>query len=241
MRAETAHALAEHYRAIADLLEAEYGEASVPVATTVLLVTADQLREIFSRPGADDLDDIADHLQDAMMAYGITTTRRVAAFLAQIGHESAGLRRTVENLNYTTAARIRVVWPARFPSIASAEPFVRNPSGLANHVYADRMGNSAPETGDGWKYRGRGYIQLTGRDNYRQASQALGVDFEAKPDLVAMPKYAAATSAWFWGSRDLNDLADAGDMRTITRRINGGLNGLDDRLALYHRAIGVLS
>jgi len=169
---------------------------------------------------------------------GILGPLRMGAFIGQVSHESADLARTQESLTYTSAARIRAVWPSRFAADADAEPFVRNPQALANHVYGGRMGNRAPD--DGWRYRGRGLIQLTGRDNYARASEALGADFIDAPELVALPQWAALTAAWFWARNGLNALADRHDHTAITRRINGGLHGLADRIARTQRAIAAL-
>ncbi|MGP5481154.1 glycoside hydrolase family 19 protein, partial [Pseudomonas helleri] len=113
------------------------------------------------------------------------------------------------------------------------------PEQIANNVYAGRMGNSAP--GDGWKYRGRGLIQLTGKTNYRRCGEALGLDLLTQPELLEKPQHACMAAAWFWGSNGLNSLADKGDIETITQRINGGLTGLADRQAIYARALKVLA
>lgn len=170
--------------------------------------------------------------------YGILGPLRTGAFLGQIAHESTGLQKTEESLNYTTPARIRAVWPSRFATDADAAPFVRDPQALANHVYGGRMGNQASD--DGWRYRGRGLIQLTGRDNYARAADALGADFIATPELVATPQWAALTAAWFWSRNGLNALADREDHVAITRRINGGLHGLEDRIDRTRRATHAL-
>ncbi len=154
---------------------------------------------------------------------------RLTEFLGEMAHESQGFTRLAESLIYTSAARIRAVWPTRFPTEASARPFVRAPERLANHVYGRRLGNVHP--GDGWRFRGRGIIQLTGRANYAEAGRALGLPLEDEPDLVAEPEVAVRVAAWFWTRHKLNPLADWGMSEAITRRINGGLAGLDDRLA----------
>lgn len=156
-------------------------------------------------------------------------------FLGQILHESAGLTVMVENLNYT-AERLMEVWPQRFPTLASALPFARNPEALANWVYGGRMGNTAP--GDGWRYRGRSPIQITGRDNYRRVGELMGQDLEELPELLEQPRFAIeATIAW-WEDR----IPDAmlGDPERVTRRVNGGLVGLVHReqlTALAGRAL----
>jgi putative chitinase len=134
-------------------------------------------------------------------------------------------------------------WPKRFPTLAIALQYERNPEKLANYVYANRMGNGTPESRDGFRFRGRGLIQMTGRGNYAAVGDALKVDFASKPDLMLQPSHAAMSAAWFWQTRGLNELADdksddddAEDFRQITRVINGGLNGLAERLGFWAAA-----
>jgi putative chitinase len=178
-------------------------------------------------------------LQFTCEKFDINTSERIAGFLAQIGHESGGLRFTSENLNYRAEALTRV-WPSRFPP-GVAESYAMQPEKIANRAYADRMGNGDEASGDGWKYRGRGLIQLTGADNY--AAFSLDADNEAlvNPDLVAEPELAALSAGWFWNKNGLNALADAKDIVGMSRRINGGTNGLDDRQMRYSRLISVLA
>jgi putative chitinase len=178
-------------------------------------------------------------LQFVCDKYEINTPERVAGFLAQTGHESGGFRFTSEDLHYRAEALTRV-WPSRFPP-GIAESYAMQPEKIANRAYADRMGNGNEASGDGWKYRGRGLIQLTGADNY--ASFSLDADNEAlsDPDSVAEPELAALSAGWFWSKNGLNALADAKDIVGMTRRINGGTNGLDDRQMRYSRLISVLA
>lgn len=157
----------------------------------------------------------------AAARFQIDRPARMAAFLAQCHVESAGFFRLSENLNYTTANRLMQVWPSRFRTVAVAQAYVRNPEKLANRVYAGRLGNDVEESGDGWRYRGRGIIQLTGKANYSAAAQALQRPYLSTPDLVAEPLDACLTAAWFWFSRDCNRLADAGNIDAITRKVNG--------------------
>lgn len=181
-------------------------------------------------------------LSAAMAAYAIAGPRRQAAFIAQLAHESAGFTRLEENLNYS-ASRLMQVWPTRFPTADKALLYAHNPEKLANHVYANRMGNGDEASGDGWRFRGRGPIQLTGRTNYAEASADLfgSVGMPDRlveiPDSVLDPWVGAAVAARFWYVRKLNDLADIEDWEQITRRINGGLHGLEDRLARTETAI----
>ncbi|WP_448120096.1 glycoside hydrolase family 19 protein [Pseudomonas veronii] len=176
-------------------------------------------------------------LNTAMNRYGIVGTPRAAAFIAQVGHESGQLTRLVENLNYSADGLMKT-WPSRFDSVR-ATAAARNPEQIANIVYAGRMGNTAP--GDGWKYRGRGLIQVTGKANYAVCGEALGLDLINQPELLEQSQYAAMSAAWFWSANGLNTLADAGDLTKITQRINGGTNGQDDRQALYDKALKVLA
>ncbi|MBS1132385.1 MAG: glycoside hydrolase [Proteobacteria bacterium] len=180
-------------------------------------------------------------LSAAMQHYEIDTPARIASFLAQTGHESGQFNRLVESLNYTTPQRLMKVWPKRFPSEAIAAPYVRNEERLANYVYANRLGNGDAQSGDGYKYRGRGLIQVTGRSNYAACAKALGLDLLHDPGLLIQPRYAALSAAWFWNSRGLNALADdrtgdddLEDFTVITRTINGGTQGLKERLALLN-------
>ena len=165
---------------------------------------------------------------------------RLHHFLAQIGHESAGLSRLEENLRYT-AARICDVWPARFADRAAAESLAGNPRALANAVYGGRMGNGDAASDDGWRYRGRGYIQITGRAAYRAAGRHAGLDLEAFPELAATPAHALAVACGFWSWRGLNGLCDRDDLVALSRRINGGSHGLADRRAWLDKVRRVLA
>lgn len=168
-----------------------------------------------------------EHLEGAAIPAGINTRARLEHWLAQLLHESAGLKRLHENLNYTPD-RLRLVWPHRFPTREAAERVAGEPRATANLVYGSRLGNR-PGTNDGYTFRGRGLIHLTGRSNYRTAGAALGIPLEAQPELAADPPFAAIIAAWYWNHRRLSPLADLDDLEGITRAINGGLNGLRDR------------
>ena len=179
-------------------------------------------------------------LNAAMLRFGINTPQRAAAFIGQCAHESGNFTALSENLNYKAESLMRV-WPRHFPTPEVAAQYHRQPEKIANRAYANRMGNGPEASGDGWKYRGRGLIQLTGKDNYRLASDALSVDLVATPDLVTQPDMAALTAAWFWNKNRLNDLADKGDTVAISKRINGGTHGLDDRLQRTSTALALLT
>jgi putative chitinase len=133
------------------------------------------------------------------------------------------------------------LWPKRFPTLEIANQYGRNPKKIANMVYSSRMGNRDEASGDGYRFRGRGCIQLTGHANYFHAGQALGADFVMEPDLVATPKYAALTAGWFWSTHDCNRLAENADWTGLTKKINGGTIGLQDRIAHTNQALAVLS
>lgn len=160
-------------------------------------------------------------LRAACAAFDIDTPARVAAFLAQCSAESAAFTRLEENLYYTTPERIRAVFPSRVPTIAVAQSLTRNPRALANRVYAGRLGNGDEASGDGWAFRGRGLIHLTGRDNYAEAERALTLPLLAQPEVAAEPTGACLTAAWYWHTRKLNVLADSAQWDAITRAVNG--------------------
>ncbi len=171
--------------------------------------------------------------------YEFESPMRMAMWLAQCGHESSGFRELKEKLKYTTAGLMRA-WPKRFPTVASAQPYALQPEKIANKVYANRMGNGPEESGDGWRYCGHGLIQLTGKTNHRACGTALGIDLVAHPELLMTERYAALSAGWFWHDRGLNELSDRGDILAVTKRINGGTKGLDERTVLYHRALAAL-
>jgi putative chitinase len=170
-------------------------------------------------------------LNAAMIEFGITTEQRIEMFLAQIMHESGGLSAMVENLNYKAETLLRV-FSSRF-DVATAAAYARNPEAIANKVYADRLGNGSPASGDGWKYRGRGPIQLTGKANYAAASKALGINAVDNPDSLLLPINAARSAAWFWRAHGLNEVADTGVFAKTTKVINGGDIGGKERIGLW--------
>jgi putative chitinase len=187
-------------------------------------------------------------LSVAMAECNITTPLRMAAFLAQLGHESISLSVLEENLNYS-AQRLTEVWPHRFPTLQAAVYYEHSPPRLANLVYANRMGNGDYSSGDGWRYHGRGPIQLTGADNYRAAGDALGLQLLELPEIVGQIDTGARVSAWFWQHAGCNAPADAGDFDQVSDLINigrhtervGDAQGYADRHQRYERALKVLS
>lgn len=220
-------------------------------------ITAQQLLQIL--PNASQVAGVfVPVLNTAMMRYQIVGAKRIAAFIAQVGHESGHLARLVENLNYS-ADGLANTWPSRYGEPDGKGGFVkvqvagkvrnkpntlaliaaRKPEQTANIAYGNRMGNTAP--GDGWKYRGRGLIQITGKNNYRACGEVLGLDLIAQPELLEKPQHACMSAAWFWATNGMNTLGDAGNFDAITQRINGGQNGATDRQALYAKALKVLA
>jgi putative chitinase len=184
--------------------------------------------------------DWVEPLQEVFHRYEINTPERQAAFIGQCAHESMNFTKLEENLNYSAEALMKT-WPSRFPTMEVAQQYARNPEKIANKVYGGRMGNGTEETGDGWLYHGRGLIQLTGKDNYTLAGDALNMDFLQSPDYVLVPKYAALTAGWYWNKRQLNKEADAKDYTGMTKKINGGTIGLDDRIAHIKHAQEVMT
>ena len=176
-----------------------------------------------------------DALNATFQRFNIDTPTRQAAFIGQCGN----FKILEENLNYRAEA-LQKLWPKRFDA-AKAQACARNPKLIANTVYSSRMGNRDEASGDGYRFRGRGCIQLTGSANYHHAGQALGVDFIMEPDLVATPQYAALTAGWFWDTHKLNQFADVRDYKTMTKKINGGFIGLEDRIKHIEHALQVLT
>ncbi len=197
------------------------------------MVNADQLAKLHI--GAQWVD----ALNETFNRFGIFTVRQQAAFIGQCGHECGNFKVLEENLNYR-AATLMKLWPKRFPTQEIANQYEKQPQKIANKVYASRMGNRDEASGDGYRFRGRGCVQLTGSDGYFHAGKALGVDFWANPDLVATPQYAALTAGWFWSTHNCNNLAEAADWLGLTKKINGGTIGYDDRVLHTNEALAVL-
>jgi len=189
--------------------------------------------------------------------FEINTPQRVAAFLAQTSHESGGYTMLSENLNYK-AATLAACWPNRFATLgpdkkpkkdekgksiptAVANAIAGKPELIANMVYSARMGNGPAESGEGWKFRGRGLKQLTGKDNYARCGRDLGIDLVGNPDLLLEPAYAARSAGWFWRSNSLSTFADKGDIEGMTKKINGGLIGYAERKAKYDKVLAAMN
>jgi putative chitinase len=211
-------------------------EAVAPVAPVVTTPTATPVVS----SGGLKLDTLKGHIPDSVIAmipevaskFEINTPLRLAHFLAQCGHESGGFKLTKENLNYS-AKGLNGIFKKYFPTLESAVPYERKPEKIANKVYGGRMGNGLEASGEGWKFHGRGFIQLTGKDNYTAFTKSIGEDCVANPDLVAS-KYALASAAWFFNKNGLHKMADGGanddTVTKITKRVNGGTIGLPDRI-----------
>lgn len=197
------------------------------------MINAQQLQQLHIDPKW------VDPLNETFERFSIVTPRQQAAFLGQCGHECGNFRVLEENLNYRAETLMRI-WPKRFPTLEIANQYARQPKKIANMVYANRMGNRDEASGDGYRFRGRGCIQLTGSANYFHAGKALGVDFIMDPDLVATPKFAALTAGFFWSTQKLNALADTGNNLALTKKINGGTIGLNDRILHTNQALALL-
>jgi putative chitinase len=198
------------------------------------MVNAEQLKKLRIDPVW------VDALNETFLRFNILDKNAQAAFIGQCGHECGNFRILEENLNYKAATLMRL-WPKRFPTQEVANAYAGNPKKIANMVYANRMGNRDESSGDGYRFRGRGCIQLTGHTNYFHAGKALGVDFVMNPDLVATPKYAALTAGWFWDTHKINAPAIAGDHNRVTKLINGGTIGIADRIAHTTHALEVMT
>ena len=204
-----------------------------------MIITQDQLQQLL--PYNRQIPQWHEALVTVLPNYDITTPLRIAAFIAQCSHESGQFTVLEENLNYRAETLTRI-WPTRFPPDVAARyaAMPNKQEAIANRAYGNRMGNGDEASGDGYKYRGRGLIQLTGKDNY--ASFSLSEDNEAlvKPELVSQPNLAVQSACWFWKTNNLNRFADVGDIEGMTRAINGGYNGLEERKKNYEHALQVL-
>lgn len=197
------------------------------------MVNEDQLKKL--KIGSEWLDP----LNETFARFNIDTIVKQSAFIGQCGHECGNFRILEENLNYR-AATLMKLWPKRFPTLEIANEYSGQPRKIANKVYSSRMGNRDEASGDGYRFRGRGCIQLTGSTMYFQAGKALEVDFWTNPDLVATPKYGALTAGWFWSTHKCNEVSEQQDWIRLTKIINGGTIGLNDRIKHIQEAIEIL-
>jgi putative chitinase len=201
------------------------------------ILTKEQLAQIIPKNPYKDYWYHA--LEQALPDYDINTPPRVAAFLAQCAHESGEFVFLQENLNYKAESLMRV-WPKYFPTIDIARQYAHKPEMIANRAYANRMGNGPEESGDGWAHCGRGLIQLTGRSNYQSFADSIETPIEEIPHYLATFEGAVQSACWFWENNNLNRWADQGDMLTLTKKINGGTLGLDDRIKHFNHVLHVL-
>lgn len=202
------------------------------------MVSPDQLKQMHIDPS------LADAFNETFERFGILTPLQQASWIGQCGHECGNFKIMEENLNYRAATLLKLF--PRTPKRAwgftpeEAAAYEKQPRKIANRIYGNRMGNRDEASGDGWRFRGSGFLQLTGHSNFYHAGKALGEDFVMQPELVRTPKYAAQTAGWFWQTHKLNQIADGRDFVTMTKRINGGTIGLDDRIKHINQALAVL-
>lgn len=199
--------------------------------------TADNLKSIIGNNKY--LDYWFDALSSICPEYEINTPIRLAAFIAQCAHESGNFKFIRENLNYKAASLMKV-WPSRFPSLDIAKQYANNPEKIANKVYQGRMGNGDETSGDGWRYLGRGLIQLTGKENYSWFAASLSIGVDEVVEYLGTFEGAVQSACWFWEQHSLNKYADTKDMVALTKRINGGTIGLSDRIKHYKHACEIL-
>ena len=197
------------------------------------MVNAEQLAKLHIGP------QWVDALNETFNRFGINSKNQQAAFIGQCGHECGNFKVLEENLNYR-AASLMVTFKKYFPTQALAQQYEKRPEKIANRVYANRMGNGDEASGDGWLYCGRGLIQLTGKDNYTFFAGSLGIPVEEAADYLSTFEGAAQSACWYWEQNNLNRFADANDVRGLTRAINGGYIGLEDRIKHTEHALHVL-
>ena len=201
------------------------------------LLTKEQLAEMI--PGNPYIDNWLEALNEILPEYEINTPKRVAAFVAQCAHESGGFRALKENLNYKAESLVKV-FPKYFKTLDEAKKYAKQPEKIANKIYANRMGNGPESSGDGFRYCGRGLIQLTGKENYTWFAASLDIPVEEASEYLQTFEGAVQSACWFWETNNLNQWADKGDILTMTKRINGGTIGLEDRIKHYNHALHVL-
>lgn len=197
-------------------------------------ITLDQLVKIFPATKKDVLAPYVAPLNKTFAKFGLTEPLAIRAFLAQVGHESGGFNFVRENLNYSEAGLLKIF--GKYFNAATAKVYARNPEKIANRVYANRMGNGNEASGDGWKFRGRGVLQITGRDNYTLLSKYLGKTLDETVAYLETPEGAVIAAGWFFLANDLIELAKLGSVTKVTKRVNGGTHGLAERLSIFNRS-----
>jgi len=205
--------------------------------STTYLITPTELKTIV--PTMKEPDEWSTALNEILPKYNITSRDRIAAFVAQCAHESMGFNRITENLNYS-ANGLRTTFGKYFPTLAIANQYARKPEKIANRAYASRMGNGNESSGDGWKYRGRGTIQLTGKTNYQAFATSINKSLDETIDYLGTKEGAVESACWFWKTNDLNRYADTKNIVALTKKINGGTTGLQSRIEFYDRALSAI-
>lgn len=203
----------------------------------MIKLTLEHLQACLPEAKKANLEKYVEGFNETFEHFEINTPERMAMFIAQTAHESGNFNAVEENLNYQAKALLSF-WPKKFAGVA--DEYARKPEKIANRAYCDRMGNGPESSGEGYKYRGRGIIQLTGKDNYKACGKALGLDLLTDPDQVAKNPVAVLSAGWFWDTRKLNQWADKEDITTVTKKINGGTIGLADRTHHFHHILEVL-
>lgn len=202
-----------------------------------MILTLSKLERILV--GNSNVDEWYRALTENIYFFEIDTEKRIAAFLAQTSHESMNYTRVIENLNYRWTS-LRSVFPKYFPNDSLAKKYAHDQRAIANRVYANRMGNGPESSGDGWRYRGRGLIQLTGKYNYKKFGDSLGISLSEVPDFLETFDGAVISACWYWENKNLNYYADNDDIKSITKLINGGYIGLEDRIRKYSNILEIL-
>ena len=200
------------------------------------MITSDQLLKMGV---LKDFREWTDVLNELLPKYQIDSPQRIASFIAQCLHESGHFTKLKENLNYSIIG-LATTWPKRFNTPELANKYARHPEAIANYVYANRLGNGDEASGDGWKYCGRGLIQLTGKANYQDFANAVGMNLEEVPGYLETKQGAAEAACWFWNKNKLNNYADNGDIKGMTKLINGGFLGLPEREQNYKNTLKIL-
>jgi len=202
------------------------------------MIDASKLKSCMPSAKMENIVKYVDYILLTIIENNIDTTLRLSAFIAQVGHESGSFSRIEENLNYSVEGLLST-FKTRFTP-ETALQYARLPEKIANRVYANRLGNGSEDSGDGWKYRGRGLIQITGKSSYYDCGKALGVDLIADPTQLLIPELACRSAGWYWNRNSLNIIADKNDVKEMTKKINGGYNGLQDRIDRYNLALRIL-
>ena len=202
------------------------------------MLTQAILKKVF--PKAKTPKKLFDAMDELFPKYSVDTPERIAGFLAQCGHESGGFRFVEENLNYSAKALDSVFGKYFKNGGRDAKEYARKPEKIANVVYGNRMGNGDEDSGDGWQFKGRGYIQLTGRNNYTSFAESVDMDLDECIDYLKTPKGALESALWFWDTNKLNKYCDKHDVKGMTKRVNGGYNGLEDREEKWEKVLELL-